>query len=363
MKSLKLFLVVMLNLSVVTIYANGKKEMKIATEKELFEFAHLVNTGTLEATEIILENNIILTKPWTPVGNRNNPFQGRFNGKNHKIENVKIGTSENPDLSFAELGLFGHVGDKSEIFNLRLANVAIYSDRKHIAMGALAGRMSGDVINCNVEQVLIAGNNSKIGALTGSLEAGTINQCVASGKLSGTAGSLLGGIAGYAEKSSVTTSRSNVEIDGGVASRNGGLIGFLNMSKLLNSATDSNLSGEKLSNNGGLTGETYKSEIDGCYATGSVKGGFDSCSGGLTGMNGEAFLSNCFTEVKVEGKSYAGMVVGFNRNGELNSCYYNRTVGKEAGTKAGKSVKGKNQQEFKALLNSMNHSQYLGSTK
>lgn len=52
----------------------------------------------------LLKNDITLTQNWTPIGTRENPFRGGFDGENHKIINLNI--DEN---SLDAVGFFGYV--------------------------------------------------------------------------------------------------------------------------------------------------------------------------------------------------------------------------------------------------------------
>ena len=74
-----------------------------------------------------LENDIELTEEWVPIGTKDNPFTGAFDGNNHKIINLKIDDST---LEYA--GLFGYVKDSDEhqtyIKNIYLVNPNIVAD-------------------------------------------------------------------------------------------------------------------------------------------------------------------------------------------------------------------------------------------
>lgn len=81
------------------------------------------------AADIDLESN-----EWVPIGDNQNPFRGSFDGKNHKIKNLKVSES-------AYAGLFGAISSKTatqtvNIRNINLVNVEV-SDAA--AAGALAG--------------------------------------------------------------------------------------------------------------------------------------------------------------------------------------------------------------------------------
>lgn len=56
-----------------------------------------------------LENDIELTSEWVPIGTKENPFTGAFDGNNHKIINLQI-----DDSTLEYVGLFGYVKDSDE---------------------------------------------------------------------------------------------------------------------------------------------------------------------------------------------------------------------------------------------------------
>ena len=74
-----------------------------------------------------LESDIELTSEWVPIGTKENPFTGAFDGNNHKIINLQIDDST---LEYA--GLFGYVKDSDEhqtyIKNIYLVNPNIVAD-------------------------------------------------------------------------------------------------------------------------------------------------------------------------------------------------------------------------------------------
>ena len=64
---------------------------QIGTAEELAWFAAKVNDGTAAAAKAVLTADIDLNnKEWTPIGNDDNPYEGTFDGADHRISNLSI---------------------------------------------------------------------------------------------------------------------------------------------------------------------------------------------------------------------------------------------------------------------------------
>lgn len=74
----------------------------------------------------LLKNDITLTQNWTPIGTRENPFRGGFDGKNHKIINLNI--NEN---SLDAVGFFGYV-DVKYSYNIQIPVYTSYFEKTFI---------------------------------------------------------------------------------------------------------------------------------------------------------------------------------------------------------------------------------------
>ncbi|MCP4708898.1 MAG: hypothetical protein GY869_09760 [Planctomycetes bacterium] len=160
------------------------------------------------------------------------PFTGIFNGKDHVIRNLTINTN---GAANDYLGLFGMLGEFSEIRNLGLENIAI-----------------------------TGGNGSDyIGGLTGMNQGGEIYECYTTGTLSsGLSAQNLGGLVGYNYGGGIIDCYSRVNVSGGDGAQFlGGMIGY---------------------NNGAVTK---------CYAAGIVTG-----TGTAGGFAGDGFMSYLFIQ-------------------------------------------------------------------
>jgi len=119
---------------------------------------------------------------WAPIGTKENPFSGNYNGGYRNI------TGLSNDTSVAYGGLFGYCGDVS-VKNLIVCG--------NISASDVAGGILGEVKNsCNLTEVAFMGtvNGTDAGGLVGKLSGrGTIMQSYHNGIVKGTnAGGLIG---------------------------------------------------------------------------------------------------------------------------------------------------------------------------
>ena len=105
-----------------------------------------------------------------PIGNDTN----KFNGDGHTIDNLQINSSGD------YVGLFGYVGNRGTIKNIRLTTVNISGEN---FVGGFVGYNGGKISNC-----LASGSvngNETCGGLVGS-NSGSIETCTTSGTVNGT---------------------------------------------------------------------------------------------------------------------------------------------------------------------------------
>ena len=146
---------------------------------------------------------------WTPIGTKNSPFKGTFNGNGHVIANYKI-TSQ---TQYA--GLFGYISN-STIQNLRVVDFVInisYADKytgwviANFAGGISGFNNLGNIKNCYASGSITTISNevsyryhahTYTGGLVG-YNSGTIANCHTAGSIMATAHdeSYAGGLIGY----------------------------------------------------------------------------------------------------------------------------------------------------------------------
>lgn len=143
-------------------YVEGTKEnpVRIETEEELQYLSKKVSDGeSYKNVYFQLVDDITLSEPWIPIGHKDTPFEGNFDGKQRSINNV------NTDQNNEYAGLFGYILDAE------ISNLFVTGDIKAMKYaGGLVGYTAG---------------NSKV---TNSAMNGTVS-----------AGEYVGGISGYTE--------------------------------------------------------------------------------------------------------------------------------------------------------------------
>lgn len=296
----------------------------IKTEAQLRYVAEAMNDDVdWKGIWFALDSDINLTGgDWLPIGHaiqaeingqKENvsvyPFRGNFDGRNHTITGLTIGSKEAPANIYLS-GLFGLAAGEHDtnltpeadeklvnIRNIKLKDISIYVDSRYEANvgGLIAWAQNGFVIdNCSVEGSINAKTResfARIGGLVGSTLRGTITDCC-----------------------------TNVEINAATGTSTvytGGLAGMTNRSAQVNCFTLGNISTNAESNNKAIVG-------------------------GLTGMSGGTNI-NCYTYGNVESLITTIDVGGINgRNAGISldyECYYNgsavyKTAGKELAEKA-----------------------------
>ena len=109
-------------------YDPSKTSFDISTAEQLAGMAELAAAGVnFQGVEIRLTadlalndgdaSNWDLTAPahaWTPIGTKDAPFLGTFDGQGHTISGIYMSGAGNPD--FSNVGLFGYVGRERPSF-------------------------------------------------------------------------------------------------------------------------------------------------------------------------------------------------------------------------------------------------------
>ena len=281
-----------------TLFAGGN-----GTEENPYQIAnwhHLSNIRDYLNNHFILINDLKSTtagywelasptangeKGWQPIGNWDSQFTGVFDGQGHEIKNLFINRPEEGGIGlFASIRKIGAViknigvvdaevtgwdtsgslvgcNDMGTIDNC-YATGSVTGDVEAIAMGGLVGtNLGGTVINCYATSSVAGGwqYGDCIGGLVGLNEYGILSDCYATGSVTG--------------------------VSGGV----GGLVGLNNADSTVSNcyATGSVISDGEATNIGGLAGINFGTVSD-CYATGSVTGGWvrGEAIGGLVGGTG-----------------------------------------------------------------------------
>ncbi|MCI8403355.1 MAG: hypothetical protein HFE49_00465 [Clostridia bacterium] len=186
-----------------TVFAqDSAADLEISTLAQLEAFRDDVNGGnTYEGKTVKLTADIDMSEKygegkesWTPIGTKEQPFNGIFKGLGHMIDNLYI-NSKNMNS-----GLFGHTENKSIIKNLTVGgcmNVNTDTNKSQYA-GAIAGHNQGIIESCNNEASVNAIEALNGGIISGGIAGfnnGIIRKCTNSGTVS-TKTYLVGGICG-----------------------------------------------------------------------------------------------------------------------------------------------------------------------
>lgn len=283
-----------------TKFAGGKgteeEPYLIRTEAQLRYVAEAMNDDVdWKGIWFALDSDITLTNgEWLPIGHAIQaeingqketvsvyPFRGNFDGRDHTISGLTIGSKEAPADIYLS-GLFGLAAGEHDtnlapeadeklvtIRNIKLKDISINVDSRYEANvgGLIAWAQNGFVIdNCSVEGSINAKTResfARIGGLVGSTLRGTITDCC-----------------------------TNVEINAATGTSSvyaGGLAGMTNRSAQVNCFTLGNITANAESNNkamvGGLTGMSGGTNIS-CYTYGNVESLITTVDvGGINGRN------------------------------------------------------------------------------
>ncbi|MHC4170497.1 MAG: GLUG motif-containing protein, partial [Planctomycetota bacterium] len=225
------------------------------------------------------------------VGSATAGFSGVFDGNDHEISNLSLTTTHQ-----LYTGLFGVVG--GEVRNLGLAGPVVVAQGSRV--GALIGQLDhGTVVSCHARSASVSGNDD-IGALVGR-NVGRIFSSHSTGNVSGNAN--VGGLVGLLSDGSVNTSYSKADVTG---NRDvGGLVGKTGNERaaVRNCFATGSASGDRYI--GGLVGHIERGAAERCFSAGSVSGNQDV--GGLTGnVRALGMVLHCFWDTEASGRPTSG---------------------------------------------------------
>ena len=281
----------------------------IHTVKQLTDFAASVNAGeSYKGKFLALDADLDLSEvAWVPIGTSDHEkytgFSGTFDGQNHIVSHVNIGSRENR-AAYEALGFFGVI-DGGTVRNLNLTvdqyfnAVPSSAAVTEVWMGGLAGILArnGSVDHCTVttkEQMSISdmsGRNGAVGGLVGKMNTGSvIANCWTNANLSYSSEAFeprdaaMGGICGLQAKDSLIANSASFGIVPGTV-----LMGTLRI--------------------GGLVGHTSGS-IYNCYTTSTTKA--------------NVILGNTPDQPPVATTAIGHLVGSSTAEAVLYQCYYNQ---------------------------------------
>ncbi|MGI6143618.1 MAG: GLUG motif-containing protein [bacterium] len=200
-----------------------------------------------------------------------------------------------------------------------------------IIVGGLVGEnLYGSVLGSSAEGKVTGA--LYVGGLAGNNYYGSINGTSAAGTVTGYA--LVGGLVGDSECGSVIDSCAGAEVAGEYFA--GGLIGVMEEGIMSGCFVDEDGVVTGAFAVGGLVGYVESGEITNAYSKARVTGVPESYDvGGLVGTvgceYGPATIAHCFAAGPVAGDYDVGGLVGYNEDGDIRACYYDReTTGRSA---------------------------------
>lgn len=136
-----------------------------------------------------------------PIGTKNDPFKGKFEGNGHIIRNFVLETGED------YVGLFGKVkGKDAEIRNIGIEDADIKDEGKSKAVGFVAGCLeSGIIESCYSKDSTIDTKSDNVGGIVGVVEGKeetVVRNCYSRAEIT-VDGKNVGGIAGLVSEGSI----------------------------------------------------------------------------------------------------------------------------------------------------------------
>jgi len=325
-------------------------------------------------------------KAWTPIGTRDNPFRGNFDGKGHSIKGLYF------DEPFVYTGLFGYVLS-NKLSGITISESGIYfpnidKTEQEYYIGMLAGyaddipeisdchneagitvsmstpdnwnviggliavvtanKKGLTIMNCENKGAIKTTNASSIGGLFGELRPGyhdyTISDCTNYGEVSLTGGeyNYAGGIAGscgYRDSALNLSNFGKIYCSNGKA---GGLFGNGGYQSIQNCLNEGDVTG--YSNAGGICADGEICNAIDCSNKGNIEAlcvpeepydsytNFQSPAGGLFGrVNYVETITGCTNYGQVTSKGCAGGIAGligdYSQEGStVNNCTNNGTI-------------------------------------
>jgi hypothetical protein len=290
----------------------------ISTPAQLKLLSDIVNgvnknppTGASASSSYQLSKSLDLNNlDWQPIGTKDAPFKGTFDGNMHTIKGVYI----NSVVGYQ--GLFGSM-DGGTIKKINL-------------------------IDCNITAGEIMMNLDFNGGIVGYNKNGNVEECTFSGTITNN-GNAAGGIVGKSEGANARVAYcQNLGIlimNNGNGVRIGGIVGY-NVGGLIEYC--SNFASIKGSSRytGGIVGQSWNGTVKNCGNHADVQG--TTLIGGVAGVNMTNVISNCYNTGNLNGytdkeygESYGrgmGGVVGAN-DGTLTNCYNTGSIKTPAGEK------------------------------
>lgn len=353
-KSLSVILCAIIVLSMLTLCAsaaitgNGTKASpyKITSAADLAQLADNVNAGeSYSGKYFTVTANITLSDDHTPIGTKEAPFSGIFDGANKTISALTVDNS-----NYA--ALFGYIKNAT-VSNVKIKNGDIYTT-------SYAGGIAAYAVNSVIENCQFSGDvygDNYVGGIVGWIESGAVKNCSTdsnsfvigytknTGGIAGTSGAavsdctnnasvegktVVGGIVGEAKASTVSSCVNNGTVD--ATSTNCGGIAGTTKADITLCVNKGKISGN--GNCGGIAGTNSAADISFSYNAAAVSNGKNSYCAGIVGYTTNGSVVNCYNEGKVTSKgSYLAGIFGYSMKTTVSCCY-------NAGSSTGAGIGG-----------------------
>lgn len=167
---------------------------------------------TLDKSYILIKDlDLKAYENWSPIGSRENPFTGVFDGNGKSISNMKI-------TAAVDAGLFGAIAPSAQVTGIVLNDCIVSGSFENA--GAIAGKSKGIIRLCKVNNLTLENDkdNSNNGGVVGYMENNSADDnFVAFGyidltsvRLSAKVAGNFGGIVGYMAGSVVINSKAHI---------------------------------------------------------------------------------------------------------------------------------------------------------
>ena len=224
---------------------NAEGYYEIDNAGKLFWFAAEVNGGNTEINGKLMTDIDLENRPWTPIGNSSNRYNGIFDGNGKTISGLYF-----YDENAESVGLFGNIYDNGQVKAVTLTNSTITG---YDCVGGIAGKNYGIITGC-VNNALVSGFED-VGGIVG-INYGTVEKCGNTNKIN---------------------CRGN---SGGIVGRNSGMI---------RNCYNTGDIHTNLYSAGGIVGFNNSGTAEYCWSTGAVTPD-DENNGGIAGKNDGALL-------------------------------------------------------------------------
>ncbi|MDR2499726.1 MAG: hypothetical protein LBD37_01430 [Treponema sp.] len=330
---------VTIEMSVNPTYEAGLTDIYIHNEAELRRVG--VDFAIDNTIRFYLERDIVLTQPWTPIGDAATPFKAEFDGGGYRI--TMGGGFHDDALDDDDLGLFGYAdGAVIKDLTIELAmgsadspvQLSTPNSEDSHYIGGLAGRLDNYsmVENVTVSGFLYVkqnGNNQRfyVGGITGMVRGDSkIKECSVAMEIHGDSDkyTFTGGVAGANGVAGNTLGPSGVAITPST-----GTISESSFSGTVNSVGSGPPASDFIGIAGGIAGSNFNGIIRECHAAGTIKG--TRRAGGIAGEmqegggSGTSIVESSFTgTVRAENTgvdAFAGGVVGQSNWGVIERSY------------------------------------------